>query len=399
MKIPYKEHQFSATAKQLFISILATVISIALTFGTARWVENRQKEKTRRMMAMMVINDIDESIGIMKDMITWEEDGRAISMLLKNNIDSLDKFSLDTLANFINYLIPDVYNPAWEFDKSNETIFNSSQESWNTLSDMNFIRNVQRCYHYRSLLEREREEWIYFQKPISKEASYDMIMNVEVVQDETFFVPLCRKLLNDDKVMRYVENSYWRCYLLNNLLAGCMELNDSNRFLMNITDEQLEEFARQTVEEQHKPRKKEIIGEWECNSGEDFTARMTFNKDRTMTQERIYRYPGAVYTGKICVSAYLKGTWEMKRDSLIRYLDIASLEVTVDDSGISYRPENEKIVKQNVEIYGSDDMKEYILGNLKEDSRVASPVYLNANGKKLELSDNPNFTLLYTRVK
>ena len=47
----------SDTAKQLAISIVATVISIILTFGVAHLVDkNRQKEK-RRQISMMVIHD------------------------------------------------------------------------------------------------------------------------------------------------------------------------------------------------------------------------------------------------------------------------------------------------------------------------------------------------------
>ncbi len=390
--------RFSEFTTRLLISILATVISIVLTFGTARWWENRKQDKTRRMMAMMVIHDIDESIEKIRDMIEWDEEGRALTMRLLANIDSLERFPADTLSEFINYLIPGVYNPGWEFDKSNEAIFNSSQESWNTLNDMTFIRNVQKCYHYRSILEQEREEWIYFQKPVSKEESYEMIMNVEALQDEAFFIPLCKRLLTDSKVRHYVDNSFWRCYLYNNILSACMELNESNRFLMNISDEQLKEFEKKTVEQRHKASKKEIIGSWSFSSGEDYSAEITFRKDRTLTNRHEFRYSSPVYSGKIKVIATMNGTWEMTRDSLIRNYDLSSLEVTVDDSGISYRPENEEIVQKSLDSMHSGALKEEIKASLANDNRNAGTVYLSANGKKMELSDGEELPTLYTRV-
>ena len=53
--------------KELLMTFLATTISIVLTFGTAMFIENHQRNKAKRQMAMMVIHDIDESIVQMEE--------------------------------------------------------------------------------------------------------------------------------------------------------------------------------------------------------------------------------------------------------------------------------------------------------------------------------------------
>ena len=79
----------SDTAKQLAISIVATVISIILTFGVAHLVDkNRQKEK-RRQISMMVIHDIDETISNIKGILKNEEKGWEATRFSMENIQFL----------------------------------------------------------------------------------------------------------------------------------------------------------------------------------------------------------------------------------------------------------------------------------------------------------------------
>ncbi|MBO6080817.1 MAG: hypothetical protein J6P54_07625, partial [Bacteroidales bacterium] len=51
---------------QLLISIIGTAIGVGLTFAVSSWMDNRKKEEAQRLMAIMVIHDIDESINTLK---------------------------------------------------------------------------------------------------------------------------------------------------------------------------------------------------------------------------------------------------------------------------------------------------------------------------------------------
>ena len=52
-----------STFKQLLLSFVATSISIALTFGTAAFLDKKKEEADKREMVMMILNDFDKSIA------------------------------------------------------------------------------------------------------------------------------------------------------------------------------------------------------------------------------------------------------------------------------------------------------------------------------------------------
>ena len=217
--------------KELLLTTLGTTISIILTFGTAHFVEQREAEQARRMLAMTIINDIDESLKVAKNLLEAEEKGRAISYYLMENIDSLENISQDTLVAFLTYVTTFEFDSKREFQKTNESIFNSSQDSWRTLNDRKFLSNVQNFYNGRALLEQKQKEWIYFQKPVSKEEEYQMVMGSFEMSSPEGFIATIRKLLNSTRVKRYVESFGSRKGLYRSFL-NYVNLNEQNKFLM-----------------------------------------------------------------------------------------------------------------------------------------------------------------------
>ena len=58
----FKGNQKSTNiVKELVLTTIATTISIILTFGTAHYFEQKQKKADARLMAMMVIYDMDNT--------------------------------------------------------------------------------------------------------------------------------------------------------------------------------------------------------------------------------------------------------------------------------------------------------------------------------------------------
>ncbi len=53
------ENNFNGTVKELLLTIIGTTISIVLTFGTSAWLEKKEQQQARRLLAMTIINDID----------------------------------------------------------------------------------------------------------------------------------------------------------------------------------------------------------------------------------------------------------------------------------------------------------------------------------------------------
>lgn len=171
------EKKYTGTLKELVLTTIATSISIILTFGTSAWLNQRETEQARRMLAMTIINDIDRSLDVVRKRMAAEERGHGIACYVIENKDRLESIGEDTLSMFINYVTFTSFDSNMEFKTMNETILNSSQDSWRTLNDRKFLNNVQEFYNARAVLEQQSKDWVYFQKPITKEEEYDMFMS------------------------------------------------------------------------------------------------------------------------------------------------------------------------------------------------------------------------------
>ena len=51
-----------STVKQILLSIVATTISIVLTFGTAAFLDERKKQEEKREMTMVLLYDLASGI-------------------------------------------------------------------------------------------------------------------------------------------------------------------------------------------------------------------------------------------------------------------------------------------------------------------------------------------------
>ena len=76
--------------KEMAMTVIATTISIVLTFGSASVVEQRQKENNRRQTVMMVIHDIEDNIKVLKGWKSKEETNITLSNYVLSHLDEID---------------------------------------------------------------------------------------------------------------------------------------------------------------------------------------------------------------------------------------------------------------------------------------------------------------------
>ena len=243
--------------KELLMTFLGTTISIVLTFGTAAYLEDQQTVKARRVLAMTIINDIDQSLEVVTKRRLAEERGHETACYIIENKDRLESIGEDTLQTFIDYVTSSSFNSDMEFKKMNEKIFNSSQDMWRTLNDRKFLDNVQEFYNARVVLEQQWKEWICFKKPVTKEEEYELFMGGQCKST----ADLSRKLLECKRLDSYMDfvSSRMMAYLG---FLRLINLNEENKFLMNITEQDMEEFVNQTYMEINPAKEKALVGTW-----------------------------------------------------------------------------------------------------------------------------------------
>ena len=129
--------------KQFLLAMLATTISIALTFGTAAVIEYNKKQKEKREIVMMVMCDMDKSLAVVE---------RADSMIMQSMDLQLQLARDTTKFSQIHFSLARMM-PIPEFANTTENIFSSSIESINTVGNVLFTEIVAAFYQYRTLFK------------------------------------------------------------------------------------------------------------------------------------------------------------------------------------------------------------------------------------------------------
>lgn len=222
--------------KELLLTILATSISIVLTFGTAMYIEHRQKEKNRRQTTMMVLSDIYvfekdleqfDSIYISK----WKDDLIELQSLSR---DSIMNLSDDELERYWSTLSTPVMLPR---DKTAENIFTRDVSTWREVGNFRFIKLVSFIYTYINDIEKNFNVQIdrktdncqaFLENPRLNEMSPNEQLVTFIEQKEVKHVmyDFCKGYYP------YFQNSI---QYLNGYLKQCMEM-------MDVSEEELKEF-------------------------------------------------------------------------------------------------------------------------------------------------------------
>lgn len=95
-----------ATLKQFLLSLVATTISIVLTFGTAAWLDDKKKEEARDEMVMMILYDLAGSIEQAEQCDSQLREGFAQQLAVAENPMLLDEnpFLFVKTTPYVNYI-------------------------------------------------------------------------------------------------------------------------------------------------------------------------------------------------------------------------------------------------------------------------------------------------------
>lgn len=155
-----------STWRELLLTIVATSISIVLTFGTAGLLERCQRDKDRKMSALMVMSNIEQ--------FSREVDDKARDMAHLDSIatwllslpkDSLDAIPASEMVDLINQVVTIDF---LSHDKTAENIFSNTIETWKNMGNFQFIDNVGACFSKINNDEKYWNEWVIdYEKAVS----------------------------------------------------------------------------------------------------------------------------------------------------------------------------------------------------------------------------------------
>ena len=197
-----------ATMKQFLLSIVATSISIALTFGTAAFLDYKKKQGEKREIVMMVMYDMYNSLkSIEKADLTIQQ---AMDMQLQIAEDTT-KFEAQ------RYIFAQLM-PKAEYTETTERIFSSSIETINTVGNVLFTENVAEFYQMRKLYktsvcdsiakEIARSQLFFSLKNLLNfEFSFHAIVSSGMLKDMQLKYAQCKQMMevSDEDIDAYRE--------------------------------------------------------------------------------------------------------------------------------------------------------------------------------------------------
>ena len=198
-----------ASMKQFLLSLFATSVSIALTFGTAAIIDYNAKQKSKREIVMMVMYDMYNSLKSIERADSMIHQSMDVQRQLAE-----DTTNFDTLKFKIAQLIPKA-----EYTETTERIFSSSIETINTVGNVLFTENVAAFYQNRQLY---------------KTMVCDSVTN-EITQKGTFST---LKSTLDFNYLLYAISSSGILNDMQRQFAQCKQM-------MEVSDEEIEAYRKQ----------------------------------------------------------------------------------------------------------------------------------------------------------
>ena len=233
--------------KDFVVAILATTVSIVLTFGTSKLVERNNQKKERKLTALMVMSSI-ESFARSLDQAAaeWDRMDSIAVWLLRLPVDMVAELGDDPFEAAVQEVFQ---APIIRHDNTAETIFSSNINTWKNMRNFQFVDNVGACFSQMNWIEET------INKDAVEFAGYQtrVFNNYSDYPGKTY----TEKLLRDEQARRQLQipnsNKAWLAYCSDNL----RRLNRKNMKLIGIPEEEVLAFtdarADVAVEEDPEP--------------------------------------------------------------------------------------------------------------------------------------------------
>ncbi len=142
--------------KDFVVAILATTVSIVLTFGTSKLVERNNQKKERKLTALMVMSSIESFARNLDEAAKgWDRMDSVAVWLLRLPIDEVARLGDDPFEDAVQEVFQ---APIIRHDNTAETIFSSNIDTWKNLGSFRFVDNVGACFSQMNWIEEKNNK-------------------------------------------------------------------------------------------------------------------------------------------------------------------------------------------------------------------------------------------------
>lgn len=332
--------------------VIGTSIGVGLTFAVNGMWANHKKAEAQWQTAMMAIYDIDKIAQQIEEYRYLEETFFKVTMYLQTHQEEIATVSIDSLRMAVCYLVEDPsVIPAFSSD-SKENAFTNGMDAFQNLENIQFYDNVQECYQVRRELLSHMEQSIGFKRPISQDFIARQMERLKIDDigpngnlSEEVLAKILQDAFQQDGIAYFLRKYFSRNSMLVDAVNKLERLNQENKMLMNITDEDMEDFIRNNVDRTKPATARLIVGQWKKQQT-DQPQTYCLNKDNsaTMTSHFDFNLMLQVKEENLTISVAapvtytIKGQWELSGDSLRLDFDTNTVNITSFDFDLTSLP-------------------------------------------------------------
>ena len=386
---------------EFLISVLGTAVGVGLTFAVSKLVDESKQSKAQRITAMMVIDDMEKNLEVVNHIREEEQKSYEATQYVMQHIDRIDSIAIDTLVTVFNYIVEGSYmNTNLEFSVAGERVFQTTQEAWNNLNDVTFIRNVEEFYKSRTMFSNAIQTFYFWQKPVRKAESDSLLTSTDLLDSPHNYARFLKDKLQQRRTERYMSSYANRMLFYGGMSRQWTDWCEANKFLMNISDKQMKRFREKTSGRDHPAKRSDIVGCWVYTIDDNQSAEFQFRKDRTFTCSQVFPINHIIFSGSALLKATVDGTWDIKKDSIVIDYDTATCKLRVDENGIVYRDEMKDSVQSLLRMCECESQLQQFRQNLSgKNSHMVNATNIDISGTKLELSSAEGETIHLERVR
>lgn len=336
-------YKFSGIFKELVLSTIATSISIILTFGTAHYFEQKQKKADARLMAMMVIYDMDNTARQLREAGEYNVNQAWYASYVWENFARLDSIEEDMMKPAVSYIVQESSAQRdYPLDDASEKIFLSSQDSWKNINNPGFIDAVQHFYVERHQFFDYINSSPDYRKPIGSDEHFMFLAGCKDIMHfyRQSLIDRLREFMPRKEVQLYLLCSGNRGGALKEFASHIERTSTKCKFMMGITDQELDEYVKSQQQAGKRPKVKDLMGRWYLKKERNTEDFYEFSADHTY-KKILHAYTRTNdFDGLSELTQIETGTWELRGDSLFTVREPA-IKYNLDHSQIKAKPGKE----------------------------------------------------------
>ena len=171
-----------------------------------------------------------------------------------------------------------------------------------------------------------------FAQPITFKEYYQISIDAKANSYDIDYADILKEKLKDPKVQFFIDYSIVRTSFYRQFAQRWRDISDRNKFIMNISDEELAEYIKNSQRSGISVSKRDLMGRWERKANGNKFYYYEFLEKDSFCRKNVTHYNHPTFNDEIIITYIYGGKWSLKDDTLFMVNSPKNIEVKLDTS-------------------------------------------------------------------